>query len=169
MDSKQHWDSFHKGNVHFLDKINIHQPDTTGANKTFLIYWGLLPKIPTKIKKRTNNVGEKLNIYMVLFWKCCSSGCLCLGVCVCRHFFSHFFSQCNGFSLKVIFHMEVTDFPLKHIVYINKDGQIASFFSSMYSDQFYSTGQHPSQGLSLEEMRRNFQYPPIDRNGKFSD
>ncbi|KAJ6662607.1 hypothetical protein lerEdw1_011744, partial [Lerista edwardsae] len=32
-----------------------------------------------------------------------------------------------------------------------------------------STGQHPSQGLSLEEMRRNFQYPPIDRNGYVSD
>uniref|UniRef100_A0A8C8BUH8 Serine/threonine-protein kinase TNNI3K n=1 Tax=Otus sunia TaxID=257818 RepID=A0A8C8BUH8_9STRI len=28
-----------------------------------------------------------------------------------------------------------------------------------------SAGQHPSQGLSLDEMRRNFQYPPIDKNG----
>ncbi|XP_074817631.1 serine/threonine-protein kinase TNNI3K isoform X3 [Natator depressus] len=32
-----------------------------------------------------------------------------------------------------------------------------------------STGQHPSQGLSLDDMRRNFQYPPIDRNGYVSD
>ncbi|OXB82189.1 UNVERIFIED_CONTAM: hypothetical protein H355_009068, partial [Colinus virginianus] len=29
-----------------------------------------------------------------------------------------------------------------------------------------STGQHPSQGLSLDDMRRNFQYPPIDKNGE---
>ncbi|XP_074858659.1 serine/threonine-protein kinase TNNI3K isoform X2 [Carettochelys insculpta] len=32
-----------------------------------------------------------------------------------------------------------------------------------------STGQHPSHGLSLDDMRRNFQYPPIDRNGYVSD
>ncbi|XP_053929105.1 serine/threonine-protein kinase TNNI3K isoform X2 [Cuculus canorus] len=32
-----------------------------------------------------------------------------------------------------------------------------------------STGQHPSQGLSLDDMRRNFQYPPIDKNGYVSD
>uniref|UniRef100_A0A669PLU0 Serine/threonine-protein kinase TNNI3K n=1 Tax=Phasianus colchicus TaxID=9054 RepID=A0A669PLU0_PHACC len=29
-----------------------------------------------------------------------------------------------------------------------------------------STGQHPSQSLSLDDMRRNFQYPPIDKNGE---
>uniref|UniRef100_G1NHS0 Serine/threonine-protein kinase TNNI3K n=1 Tax=Meleagris gallopavo TaxID=9103 RepID=G1NHS0_MELGA len=29
-----------------------------------------------------------------------------------------------------------------------------------------STGQHLSQGLSLDDMRRNFQYPPIDKNGE---
>ncbi|ETE71287.1 Serine/threonine-protein kinase TNNI3K, partial [Ophiophagus hannah] len=33
----------------------------------------------------------------------------------------------------------------------------------------YSAGQHSSQGLSLEEMRRNFQCPPIDQNGYVSD
>uniref|UniRef100_A0A8B9Q0P9 Protein kinase domain-containing protein n=1 Tax=Apteryx owenii TaxID=8824 RepID=A0A8B9Q0P9_APTOW len=32
-----------------------------------------------------------------------------------------------------------------------------------------STGQQPSQGLSLDDMRRNFQYPPIDKNGYVSD
>ncbi|XP_074731855.1 serine/threonine-protein kinase TNNI3K isoform X4 [Strix uralensis] len=32
-----------------------------------------------------------------------------------------------------------------------------------------SAGQHPSQGLSLDEIRRNFQYPPIDKNGYVSD
>ncbi|XP_009992882.1 PREDICTED: serine/threonine-protein kinase TNNI3K-like [Chaetura pelagica] len=32
-----------------------------------------------------------------------------------------------------------------------------------------STEQHPSQGLSLEDMRRNFQYPPIDKNGYVAD
>ncbi|XP_069718198.1 serine/threonine-protein kinase TNNI3K-like [Phaenicophaeus curvirostris] len=32
-----------------------------------------------------------------------------------------------------------------------------------------STGQHPSQGPSLDDMRRNFQYPPIDKNGYVSD
>ncbi|KYO36852.1 serine/threonine-protein kinase TNNI3K isoform D [Alligator mississippiensis] len=32
-----------------------------------------------------------------------------------------------------------------------------------------SAGQHPSQGLSLDDMRRNFQYPPIDKNGYVSD
>ncbi|XP_044296756.1 serine/threonine-protein kinase TNNI3K isoform X2 [Varanus komodoensis] len=32
-----------------------------------------------------------------------------------------------------------------------------------------SAGQHHSQSLSLEEMKRNFQYPPIDRNGYVSD
>ncbi|KAM3840690.1 serine/threonine-protein kinase TNNI3K [Vipera latastei] len=32
-----------------------------------------------------------------------------------------------------------------------------------------SAGQHSSQGLSLEEMRRNFQCPPIDQNGYVSD
>uniref|UniRef100_A0A8C4IY12 Serine/threonine-protein kinase TNNI3K n=1 Tax=Dromaius novaehollandiae TaxID=8790 RepID=A0A8C4IY12_DRONO len=32
-----------------------------------------------------------------------------------------------------------------------------------------STGQQPSQGLSLDDIRRNFQYPPIDKNGYVSD
>uniref|UniRef100_A0A7M4F4B4 Serine/threonine-protein kinase TNNI3K n=1 Tax=Crocodylus porosus TaxID=8502 RepID=A0A7M4F4B4_CROPO len=32
-----------------------------------------------------------------------------------------------------------------------------------------SAGQHPSQGLSRDDMRRNFQYPPIDKNGYVSD
>ncbi|NWI18118.1 TNI3K kinase, partial [Crypturellus soui] len=32
-----------------------------------------------------------------------------------------------------------------------------------------SSGQPPSQGLSLDEMRRTFQYPPIDQNGYVSD
>ncbi|XP_039559585.1 serine/threonine-protein kinase TNNI3K isoform X3 [Passer montanus] len=31
------------------------------------------------------------------------------------------------------------------------------------------TGQTPSQGLSLDDMRRNFQYPPVDKNGYVSD
>ncbi|KAJ7418752.1 Serine/threonine-protein kinase TNNI3K [Willisornis vidua] len=31
------------------------------------------------------------------------------------------------------------------------------------------TGQPPSQGLSLDDMRRNFQYPPVDKNGYVSD
>ncbi|NXU11995.1 TNI3K kinase, partial [Pardalotus punctatus] len=31
------------------------------------------------------------------------------------------------------------------------------------------TGQPPSQGLSLDDMRRNFQYPAVDKNGYVSD
>ncbi|NWX25377.1 TNI3K kinase, partial [Notiomystis cincta] len=31
------------------------------------------------------------------------------------------------------------------------------------------TGQPPSQGLSLDDMRRSFQYPPVDKNGYVSD
>ncbi|XP_071605933.1 serine/threonine-protein kinase TNNI3K isoform X2 [Heliangelus exortis] len=38
-----------------------------------------------------------------------------------------------------------------------------------YAAWSQSTGQHPSQGLSLEDMRRSFQYPPIDKNGYVSD
>ncbi|NWY73922.1 TNI3K kinase, partial [Erithacus rubecula] len=32
-----------------------------------------------------------------------------------------------------------------------------------------STGQPPPQGLSLDDMRRSFQYPPVDQNGYVSD
>uniref|UniRef100_A0A8D2MTX5 Serine/threonine-protein kinase TNNI3K n=1 Tax=Zonotrichia albicollis TaxID=44394 RepID=A0A8D2MTX5_ZONAL len=32
-----------------------------------------------------------------------------------------------------------------------------------------SSGQPPSQGLSLDDMRRTFQYPPVDKNGYVSD
>uniref|UniRef100_A0A803WFP4 Serine/threonine-protein kinase TNNI3K n=1 Tax=Ficedula albicollis TaxID=59894 RepID=A0A803WFP4_FICAL len=32
-----------------------------------------------------------------------------------------------------------------------------------------STGQPPAQGLSLDDMRRSFQYPPVDKNGYVSD
>ncbi|KAM7047001.1 serine/threonine-protein kinase TNNI3K isoform 3-T3 [Acridotheres tristis] len=32
-----------------------------------------------------------------------------------------------------------------------------------------SPGQPPSQGLSLDDIRRNFQYPPVDKNGYVSD
>ncbi|NXK92343.1 TNI3K kinase, partial [Formicarius rufipectus] len=38
-----------------------------------------------------------------------------------------------------------------------------------YSAWSQSTGQPPSQGLSLDDMRRNFQYPPVDKNGYVSD
>ncbi|NXU74109.1 TNI3K kinase, partial [Oreotrochilus melanogaster] len=38
-----------------------------------------------------------------------------------------------------------------------------------YAAWSQSTGQHPSQGLSLEDMRRSFQCPPIDKNGYVSD
>ncbi|NXD26559.1 TNI3K kinase, partial [Spelaeornis formosus] len=31
------------------------------------------------------------------------------------------------------------------------------------------TGQPPSQGLPLDDMRRNFQYPAVDKNGYVSD
>ncbi|NXO65249.1 TNI3K kinase, partial [Phainopepla nitens] len=31
------------------------------------------------------------------------------------------------------------------------------------------TGQAPSQGLSLDDMRRSFQYPAVDKNGYVSD
>ncbi|NXE68137.1 TNI3K kinase, partial [Calcarius ornatus] len=31
------------------------------------------------------------------------------------------------------------------------------------------TGQPPSQGLSLDDMRRSFQYPAVDKNGYVSD
>ncbi|KAK2539894.1 serine/threonine-protein kinase tnni3k [Columba guinea] len=38
-----------------------------------------------------------------------------------------------------------------------------------YAAWSQSTGQHPSQGLSLDDMRRNFQCSPIDKNGYVSD
>ncbi|NXO84536.1 TNI3K kinase, partial [Sitta europaea] len=33
----------------------------------------------------------------------------------------------------------------------------------------HGSGHPPSQGLSLDDMRRNFQYPPVDKNGYVSD
>ncbi|XP_039183138.1 serine/threonine-protein kinase TNNI3K isoform X1 [Crotalus tigris] len=41
--------------------------------------------------------------------------------------------------------------------------------SRTHGTRSQSAGQHSSQGLSLEEMRRNFQCPPIDQNGYVSD
>ncbi|XP_017584872.1 PREDICTED: serine/threonine-protein kinase TNNI3K [Corvus brachyrhynchos] len=38
-----------------------------------------------------------------------------------------------------------------------------------YAAWSQGTGQPPSQGLSLDDMRRNFQYPPVDKNGYVSD
>ncbi|NXS87548.1 TNI3K kinase, partial [Erpornis zantholeuca] len=38
-----------------------------------------------------------------------------------------------------------------------------------YAAWSQGTGQPPAQGLSLEDMRRNFQYPPVDKNGYVSD
>ncbi|KAJ8375351.1 hypothetical protein SKAU_G00059310 [Synaphobranchus kaupii] len=32
-----------------------------------------------------------------------------------------------------------------------------------------STGRRSSQGLSMDELRKSMQYPPIDRNGYVSD
>ncbi|NXB34612.1 TNI3K kinase, partial [Eulacestoma nigropectus] len=38
-----------------------------------------------------------------------------------------------------------------------------------YAAWSQGTGQPPSQGLSLDDMRRSFQYPPVDKNGYVSD